>query len=152
MPTKRIPLLETRLREQMIRLCETRDGWHPDDLAGSGCAGFVLGLDVARSRAMSGGKKVLVVGVELLTRLMDWSDRATCVLFGDAAGTAVVDLTGEGGGEFLKKKAGAEAPAVSQEVPPYHCGWTTVPSLVPLSTTDEKTMNLPPGVSVQTSM
>jgi 3-oxoacyl-[acyl-carrier-protein] synthase III len=45
---------------------------------------------------MSGGKKVLVVGVELLTRLMDWSDRATCVLFGDAAGTAVVDLTGEG--------------------------------------------------------
>ncbi len=78
------------------------------DLAGSGCAGFVLGLDVARSRAMSGGKKVLVVGVELLTRLMDWSDRATCVLFGDAAGAAVVGPTGEGGGEFLAFTAGTD--------------------------------------------
>ena len=112
MPTKRIPLLETRLREQMIRLCETRDGWHLDDLAGSGCAGFVLGLDVARSRTRLGGKKVLVVGVELLTRLMDWSDRTTCVLFGDAAGAAVVGPTGEGGSELVKKRAGAEAPAV----------------------------------------
>ena len=51
-----------------------------------------------------------------------------------------------------QKNAGAEAPAVNDEVSPYHCGWTTVPSLVPLSTTDEKTMNFPPGVSVQTSM
>ncbi len=78
------------------------------DLAGSGCAGFVLGLDVARSRALSGGKKVLVVGVELLTRLMDWSDRATCVLFGDAAGAAVVGPTGKGGGEFLSFTAGTD--------------------------------------------
>jgi len=65
------------------------------DLAGSGCAGFVLG-------------KVLVVGVELLTRLMDWSDRATCVLFGDAAGAAVVGPTGKGGGEFLSFTAGTD--------------------------------------------
>jgi 3-oxoacyl-[acyl-carrier-protein] synthase III len=78
------------------------------DLAGSGCAGFVLGLDVARSRAMSGGKKVLVVGVELLTRLMDWSNRTTCVLFGDAAGAAVVGPTGEGGGELLTFTAGTD--------------------------------------------
>ena len=78
------------------------------DLAGSGCAGFVLGLDVARSRALSGEKKVLVVGVELLTRLMNWSDRATCVLFGDAAGAAVVGTTGEGGGEFLAFTAGTD--------------------------------------------
>jgi 3-oxoacyl-[acyl-carrier-protein] synthase-3 len=60
------------------------------DLASSGCAGFILALDVARSRCFGNGKRVLVVGVELLTRLMDWTDRNTCILFGDAAGAAVV--------------------------------------------------------------
>ena len=60
------------------------------DLAGSGCAGFVLALDIARSRALADGRRVLVIGVELLTRLMNWEDRNTCVLFGDAAGAAIV--------------------------------------------------------------
>lgn len=60
------------------------------DLGGSGCAGFVLGLDVAKSRVMAGADRVLVVGVELISRLMDWTDRNTCVLFGDAAGAVVV--------------------------------------------------------------
>ncbi|MDH3270786.1 MAG: ketoacyl-ACP synthase III [Gemmatimonadota bacterium] len=60
------------------------------DLAGSGCAGFVLALDVARSRVIANDGRVLVVGVELLTRLLNWHDRNTCVLFGDAAGAAVV--------------------------------------------------------------
>ncbi len=77
------------------------------DLAGSGCAGFVLGLDVARSRVGSGGKKVLLIGVELLTRIMDWSDRTTCVLFGDAAGAAVVGA-GEKAGEILAFTAGTD--------------------------------------------
>lgn len=60
------------------------------DLAGSGCAGFLQALDVARSRVLSGKRRVLVCGVELLSRLMDWSDRSTAVLFGDGAGAAVV--------------------------------------------------------------
>ncbi|MDX1643905.1 MAG: beta-ketoacyl-ACP synthase III, partial [Thermoanaerobaculia bacterium] len=59
------------------------------DLAGSGCAGFLLALDVARARSRP-DRRILVVGVELLTRLMNWEDRNTCVLFGDAAGAAVV--------------------------------------------------------------
>jgi len=77
------------------------------DLAGSGCAGFILGLDVARSRAQSGDRKILLVGVELLTRLMDWKDRATCVLFGDAAGAAVIG-SGEGAAEILGFTAGTD--------------------------------------------
>ncbi len=77
------------------------------DLAGSGCAGFILGLDVARSRAQTGDRKILLVGVELLTRLMDWKDRATCVLFGDAAGAAVVG-TGAGAAEILGFTAGTD--------------------------------------------
>ena len=45
------------------------------DLAGSGCAGFLLALDVARTRCIGNSKRILVVGVELLTRLMSWTDR-----------------------------------------------------------------------------
>jgi 3-oxoacyl-[acyl-carrier-protein] synthase-3 len=77
------------------------------DLAGSGCAGFVLGLDVARSRAMTGDKKVLLVGVEMLTRLVSWNDRTTAVLFGDAAGAAIVGAV-DGTSEFLAFTAGTD--------------------------------------------
>ncbi len=77
------------------------------DLAGSGCAGFVLGLDVARSRVMTGNRTVLLVGAELLTRLMDWKDRTTCVLFGDAAGAAVIG-SGDGAVEVLGFTAGTD--------------------------------------------
>ena len=78
------------------------------DLAGSGCAGFVQALDVARSRALAGQGRVLVVGVELLTRIMDWSDRSTCVLFGDAAGAAIVAAGGDEGAEILAAVAGTD--------------------------------------------
>jgi 3-oxoacyl-[acyl-carrier-protein] synthase-3 len=85
------------------------------DLGSSGCAGFLQALSVARSRVLdpfaAGGKRVLVVGVEALTRLMSWRDRATCVLFGDAAGAAVVGVLDEGrpdsGGETDDGPAGA---------------------------------------------
>jgi 3-oxoacyl-[acyl-carrier-protein] synthase-3 len=60
------------------------------DLGGSGCAGFVQALDVARARVLVGRDPVLVIGVELLTRRVSWSDRNTAVLFGDGAGAAVV--------------------------------------------------------------
>lgn len=75
------------------------------DLGGSGCAGFVLALDVARSRAREGDRRILVIGVELITRLMNWHDRNTCVLFGDAAGAAVV---GPARGEILAATAGTD--------------------------------------------
>jgi 3-oxoacyl-[acyl-carrier-protein] synthase-3 len=60
------------------------------DLGGSGCAGFVQGLDVARARIAFSPRTILVVGVELITRLIDWNDRSTAVLFGDAAGAVVL--------------------------------------------------------------
>ena len=76
------------------------------DLAGSGCAGFLQALDVAWSRAQHGSRKVLVVGVEVLTRLMNWQDRNTCVLFGDAAGAAVVGAKPKA--QFLSAAAGTD--------------------------------------------
>ncbi|MBI1730455.1 ketoacyl-ACP synthase III [Candidatus Acetothermia bacterium] len=77
------------------------------DLAGSGCAGFLQALDVARSRVSDERKNILVVGVELLTRLMNWKDRNTCVLFGDAAGSAVMS-SGDEVSEILASAAGTD--------------------------------------------
>ncbi|HEY1692632.1 MAG TPA: beta-ketoacyl-ACP synthase III [Polyangiaceae bacterium] len=55
------------------------------------CAGFVFGLSIADQFIGSGQMKhVLVVGVELLSRVIDWTDRTTCVLFGDGAGAVVL--------------------------------------------------------------
>ncbi len=75
------------------------------DLGGSGCAGFVLALDIARARSTA-TSRILVVGAEMITRLMNWRDRNTCVLFGDAAGAAVVGRGGDG--EILAAVAGTD--------------------------------------------
>jgi 3-oxoacyl-[acyl-carrier-protein] synthase-3 len=60
------------------------------DLGGSGCAGFVQALDVARSRILVDPKKILVIGVELISRMISQEDRSTAVLFGDGAGAVVM--------------------------------------------------------------
>jgi len=55
------------------------------------CSGFVYGLATADSFIRSGQyKKALVVGTEVFSRILDWNDRGTCVLFGDGAGAVVV--------------------------------------------------------------
>ena len=77
------------------------------DLGGSGCAGFVQALDVARARMMLEPKRVLVVGVELISRLMSWEDRSFCILFGDAAGAVVLGPEG-GQAEILDVVAGTD--------------------------------------------
>ena len=62
------------------------------------CSGFVYGLSVADNFIKAGqAKTVLLIGAETMSRLMDWTDRTTCVLFGDGAG-AVVLRAGEGEG------------------------------------------------------
>ena len=56
------------------------------------CAGFVYALSTANALIVSGqAKRVLVIGAETFSRLMDWEDRATCVLFGDGAGALVLE-------------------------------------------------------------
>jgi len=62
------------------------------------CAGFVYALSTANALIISGqARRVLVIGAETFSRLMDWTDRATCVLFGDGAGALVLEAT-EGSG------------------------------------------------------
>lgn len=63
----------------------------------AGCSSFMYGLSMASAMIMSGAhRNVLVVGSEVLSRIMDWSDRATCVLFGDGAGAVVVSAADAG--------------------------------------------------------
>ena len=58
----------------------------------AGCTGWLYGLIVAEGFILGGtARRVLVIGGEVLTKLTNWKDRATCVLFGDAAGAAVLE-------------------------------------------------------------
>ncbi len=93
------------------------------------CPGWLYGLSVARGYVESGTlKKVLVVGAEALSKIVDWNDRSTAVLFGDGAGAAIVEAVPEGfgfrsfvlgtdgsGGGYLHRKA--VAPCLPGGVP-----------------------------------
>lgn len=100
------------------------------DLA-AGCSGFVYGMSIGSQTIKSGlYKKVLVIGAETLSKILDWTDRTTCVLFGDGAGAAIlgevpvgygiqgIHLGADGsGGDLLKLPAGgSRMPASSQTV------------------------------------
>lgn len=58
------------------------------------CGGFVYGMTIADKFIRSGShKRVLVIGAEVFSRLVDWNDRNTCVLFGDGAGAVVLEAS-----------------------------------------------------------
>jgi 3-oxoacyl-[acyl-carrier-protein] synthase-3 len=96
----------------------------------AGCTGFIYGLSVARQFVATGAyRTVLVVGVEVLSKITDWTDRSTCVLFGDGAGAAVLRVDTEpdkgilatymaadgGGGRHLYMPAGGSRLPASVE-------------------------------------
>jgi 3-oxoacyl-[acyl-carrier-protein] synthase-3 len=92
---------------------------------GAACAGFVTALSVATQFVKSGVyTQVLVIGVDTLTRYIDYTDRSTCVLFGDGAGAVVIESTEESRG-LLSTVLGADGgghkhlyvPGVAQLVP-----------------------------------
>ena len=104
--------------------------WGFDLLAA--CSGFLYGLTTA-AHLVSGGshKKVLVIGSDTMSRILDYTDRSTCILFGDSAGAMLVEPTEEGetgfidflnvidgsGGHFLKQPAGgSRMPATHETV------------------------------------
>lgn len=62
------------------------------------CSGFVYALSIADKYIKSGGcKKAIVIGAEVLSKIVDWKDRSTCVLFGDGAGGVLLEGVKEGG-------------------------------------------------------
>lgn len=95
------------------------------------CSGFIYALATAEKFILSGQvKKALVIGAEVLSRIVDWSDRNTCLLFGDGAGAVVLEaVEGESGilsthmhsdGNYweilYQKGAGSRYPATHQNV------------------------------------
>ena len=93
------------------------------------CSGFIYGLTTAASLVKSGAhKNVLVIGADTMSRILDYTDRATCILFGDGAGAMLVERgeTDEGflgalneidgsGGDALKMPAGGSRMPASAE-------------------------------------
>ena len=62
------------------------------------CAGFIYALSTANAQIVSGqANRILVIGSETFSNLMDWSDRSTCVLFGDGAGAVVLEAQNSNG-------------------------------------------------------
>lgn len=62
------------------------------------CAGFIYGVSIADQYIKSGGaKRIMVIGVEGLSKVVDWTDRSTCVLFGDGAAAVILEASEEPG-------------------------------------------------------
>ncbi len=101
------------------------------------CSGFVYGLTTAAHLVGAGThRKVLVIGSDTMSRIIDYTDRATCILFGDAAGAMLVEPTADSddgagyidfigevdgsGGDFLKMPAGGSRLPASHETVDQH--------------------------------
>ena len=83
--------------------CWVQDGLKADHVAAfdisAGCTGFLYGLILSESLILSGAvKRILLIGGEVLSKIVNWKDRATCVLFGDAAGAAVLEESKDASG------------------------------------------------------
>ena len=95
------------------------------------CAGFVYALDQARGWVMMNpGRKALVIGAETLSRVVDWCDRSSCILFGDGAGAVVLGASEEDaprahtvlwadgkGAKFILRDGGTRLPSVAGTIP-----------------------------------
>ncbi|MFN0070287.1 MAG: beta-ketoacyl-ACP synthase III [Chloroflexota bacterium] len=78
----------------------------------AGCTGFVYALVTGAQFVLSGAyRRVLVIGSDVMSRIVDWTDRTTCVLFGDGAGAVVLEATDQPGGlrSFVLGSDGAGA-------------------------------------------
>lgn len=74
----------------------------------AGCSGYIYGITLAAQFIRSGlYKHVLVIGAEVLSRLVNWADRSTCILFGDGAGAAVMGPVEDGYG-YITSELGSD--------------------------------------------
>lgn len=74
----------------------------------AGCTGFIYGVTLASQFVRSGlYRRVLLIGAEVLSRLVNWEDRSTCILFGDGAGAVVIGEVPEGYG-YLSSELGSD--------------------------------------------
>lgn len=118
-----VPPVSSMVQAQLGATC-------PAFTVSTGCTGFVYALVVGHQFIVNRAfRRILIVGVELISRFLDWSDRNTCVLFGDGAGAVVLTAGDRPGGvlafdlgsdgersEHLKMEGGGCAYPMSHEV------------------------------------
>lgn len=97
------------------------------------CSGFLYALEIARHAVGAGAfKNALIIGAEKLSAFVDWTDRNTCVLFGDGAGAAVLVPSTNGGGRILSSCLGTDgAQAELLNIPGGGSACPVIPGVVP---------------------
>ena len=85
-PDRRVPATASTVQELLGLQCGAMD-------LNAACSGFVYALVAAHGFIKMGHTRVLIIGAETLSRITDWTDRTTCILFADGAGAAVVEKT-----------------------------------------------------------
>ena len=92
-PDRHVPATASTVQEKLGVKCGAFD-------LNAACSGFVYGLITAHGFLAQGSKNVLVIGAETLSKITDWDDRGTCILFADGAGAVVIERT-EGPGSLV---------------------------------------------------
>ena len=85
-PDRQVPATASTVQEILGLRCGAMD-------LNAACSGFVYGLIAAHGFIQMGHNRILVIGAEPRSRLTDWTDRSTCILFADGAGAAIIEKT-----------------------------------------------------------
>ncbi|WP_420435480.1 beta-ketoacyl-ACP synthase III [Candidatus Poriferisodalis sp.] len=88
-PDRSVPATSSRVQEALGLDCGAMD-------VNAACSGFVYSLVAGHGMIAMGHERVLVIGAEVLSRITDWTDRATCILFADGSGAAVLERSEQG--------------------------------------------------------
>lgn len=83
-PDQVFPAVSNRIQNELGATCGAFD-------LNAACSGFTYGVSLAHSQIAAGMERVLVIGVDTLSRFTDWDDRSTAILFGDGAGAVVLE-------------------------------------------------------------
>ena len=89
-PDRTVPATSATVQNELGLRCGAFD-------VNAACSGFVYAYVVAQGLLAIGAKRLLVIGTDTLTRITDWSDRGTAILFADGSGACVVDATSDAG-------------------------------------------------------
>ncbi|WP_419846478.1 beta-ketoacyl-ACP synthase III [Candidatus Poriferisocius sp.] len=100
-PDQVFPAVSNRIQNELGATCGAFD-------LNAACSGFTYGVSLARAQIAAGMERVLVVGVDTLSRFTDWDDRSTAILFGDGAGAVVMEPTSRDDRGVLSTYMGSE--------------------------------------------
>ena len=99
-PDEQVPATSANVQDQLGLTCGAMD-------LNAACSGFVYSLVTGFGFLKLGFKRILIIGSETLSRITDWDDRSTAILFGDGAGAVVIEAE-EGNGDLLGWNLGCE--------------------------------------------